>query len=136
MTPTLTDNDTTLTDNDKIVIVRQTRTNIFYSWKMARIFQFIEKFENLKSKFFPYKMSQNTCNFFKIWLFQKYAQNLLIQWEIRKSENPIQNGSNTCKFFKIWFFFRKLFIKMPYHLGADNFDCKHYPHLFNSIKAY
>ena len=33
-------------------------------------------------------------------------------------------------------FFRKLFFKMPYHLGADNFDCEHYSHQFNSMKAY
>ena len=33
-------------------------------------------------------------------------------------------------------FFRKLFIKMPYHLGADKFDFEHYSHLINSMKAY
>ena len=33
-------------------------------------------------------------------------------------------------------FFRKLFFKMPYHLGADNFDCEHYSHQLNSMKAY
>ena len=50
----------------------------FYSWQMLRIFKFIGTFANLKIEFFPHKMSQK-----RICLFLEYAENLLIQWEIK-----------------------------------------------------
>ena len=44
-------------------------------------FSLTKKFEIV---IFPYKMGQNTCNFFKIWLFQKNAWNLPIHREVPK----------------------------------------------------
>ena len=45
--------------------------NSMIFWKMLRIFWFIQKIENLKINFFPYKMGQNTCKNFQKWNFSK-----------------------------------------------------------------
>ena len=82
--------------------------------KSLRIFWFIQKIENLKINFFPYKMGQNTCKNFQKWIFSKklkiFWKMLRIFWFIQKIESlkiyffQYKMGQNTKKFSKMDFF--------------------------------
>ena len=85
--------------------------NSMIFWKMLRIFWFIQKIENLKINFFPYKMGQNTCKNFQKWNFSKNAPNLMIHpknWKFQNQFLPIQNGSKHLKFFSKIKLFKKM----------------------------